>query len=72
MTVINCSGAELSYDAWSSNVVSFIESLKNDALFQFRDNGYARFPGVLVTDGVSGSIRGIRSASGPIFREKSC
>ena len=57
-TVIQCSHDELPPDAWYEMVVSLIEGLKCTSEFRIHDNGYGKFPGVLVTEGVKGVYTG--------------
>jgi hypothetical protein len=43
---------------WCDRVVEFILKISQSPDFELKDNGYRSFPGVLVTDGVTGLFRG--------------
>ena len=43
---------------WYSQVIAFVETLAGSSDFEVIDNGYVRFPGVLVTDGIDAFFRG--------------
>lgn len=43
---------------WYDRVVEFILKVAGSPDFEVKDNGFRRFPGVLVTDGVKGFFRG--------------
>lgn len=43
---------------WQSCVIKFIAQIAETSDFAIEDNGYRRFPGVLVTSGVKGYFRG--------------
>lgn len=57
-TLIQCSGAGLPREVWYGKVVSLIQNLEVADGPQIDDNGFRRFPGVLVTEGVKGAFRG--------------
>ena len=47
---------------WYARVVAFVSKIAESPDFEVVDNGYRRFPGVLVTGGIIGSFRGTRFA----------
>ena len=43
---------------WYSRVIAFVETVAKSSDFEVADNGYVRFPGVLVTSGIDAFFRG--------------
>lgn len=46
------------FSQWCSRVVELISKIALSVDFEVKDNGYRRFPGVLVTDGIKCHFRG--------------
>ena len=51
-------GADAELADWYYRVVEFISRIAENPDFEVEDNGYRKFPGVLVTDGVKAYFRG--------------
>ena len=50
--------ADADLSDWYSRVIAFVVTVAESPDFEVVDNGYRRFPGVLVTDGVTAFFRG--------------
>jgi hypothetical protein len=57
-TVIHCAGDDQTFEIWYETVVSLIESMERTMQFRIHDNGYRKFHGVFVSEGVKGTYNG--------------
>src|SRR6185437_2244214 len=57
-TLIYCPSADVTYEQWRFRLVALLNLLARSPEFRITDNGYQRFPGVLVTEGVQCTFRG--------------
>ena len=57
-TFLRCLDDEATRAVWYERIASVIDALGASNEFQINDNGYRRFPSVLVTEGVKGTFKG--------------
>ena len=46
------------FGKWCSRVVDFVLRIDASLDFEVKDNGFRRYPGILVTNGITGYLRG--------------
>jgi hypothetical protein len=51
-TVLHVEGSDRSMEDWYELMLKFIQRISDSDVFEVKDNGYQRVPGVLVTDGI--------------------
>ena len=58
VTIVRCAQAHLPRDKWYQQMNLLLERMAGSGEFSVLDNGYKRYPGVFVTEGVKGSFSG--------------
>ena len=56
VTTMRCAEGHLPRDKWHQQITLLLERMAGSSEFSVSDNGYKRYPGVFVTEGVKGSF----------------
>ena len=58
VTIVRCADCHLPRSEWHQRLLLLLERMRESDEFSVLDNGYRRYPGLLVTDGVKSSFSG--------------